>query len=250
MLKATGIHKSYRMGASRLDVLMGASLEVQAGEFVAVEGTSGCGKSTLLHICGLLDSADSGKVLIDGADVFSLPAIRRDRIRNKTVGFVFQFYHLLPELTVLENVLMPAMVGCSVLKWASKKSQAHSVADEILHDIGLSDRKKHRPHELSGGEMQRVAIARALMNRPKLLLADEPTGNLDSRTGAEILKLLVRLNEQGQTVVMVTHDPQVAGVAHRVIRLVDGRIRGTSKEREGHVDSNNTAQTESSVRRL
>ncbi len=224
VLKAVNIHKSYRMGKVKLSVLRGASLSVAAGELLAVTGSSGCGKSTLLHILGALDPPDNGTVQLNGDDVFSLPVKRRDALRNSEVGFVFQFYHLLPELNVLENVLMPLMVGTSIGAWSSSRRRCREQAREIIERVGLGERLRHRPNELSGGERQRVAIARAMVTRPRLLLADEPTGNLDAKMGREILDLLRSLNEAGQTIVMVTHDPGIAQLADRRVRLADGKV--------------------------
>lgn len=227
ILKASGLHKSYQLGRVSLRVLKGVSLTVQRGEFVAIMGSSGSGKSTLLHLMGALDIPDQGIVRYENEDIFAGSASRRDRLRNQIFGFVFQFYHLLPELDVLENVLLPCMVGHSVLSWMRNRSEMRRHAREMVEQIGLGDRLRHRPNELSGGERQRVAIARALANKPQVLLADEPTGNLDTVTGAEILGVLKTLNEQGQTIIMVTHDPKVAAEAHRTVHLVDGRIAGT-----------------------
>ncbi len=225
ILTAAGVHKAYRMGRTELQVLRGASLTVNRGEFLAVMGASGSGKSTLLHVMGALDVPERGQVLFEGADVFAGSAANRDYHRNIHFGFVFQFYHLLPELTTLENALMPAMVRYSILGWLRQGAEARDRAKELLGEMGLSGRLHHRPNELSGGEMQRVAIARALINQPPVLLADEPTGNLDSKTGEGILGLLKALNEKGQTIVMVTHDSRVAAAAHRTVTLVDGRIK-------------------------
>ncbi len=225
LLQAAGLHKSYHMGRTRLDVLKGISVSVARGEFVAIMGSSGCGKSTLLHLLGALDVPDRGTVTFERQDVFAVGNAQRDRLRNQTFGFVFQFYHLLPELNVLENALMPCMVGHSVLGWMRHQADLRAHATNLLERFGLGGRLKHRPNELSGGERQRVAIARALANRPQVLLADEPTGNLDATTGREIMEVLADLNRAGQTVVMVTHDPLVAASAHRIVTLVDGRIR-------------------------
>jgi lipoprotein-releasing system ATP-binding protein len=225
LLNASGLHKSYRMGRSTLDVLKGVSMSVTQGEFIAIMGSSGCGKSTLLHLLGALDVPDRGTVKFDGTDVFAGTYAQRDHLRNQTFGFVFQFYHLLPELNVLENVLIPCMVGHSVLAWMGRRADLRRHAAAMLDRLGLSGRLKHRPNELSGGERQRVAIARALANQPRVLLADEPTGNLDAATGQEITSVLTDLNRAGQTIVMVTHDPLVAASAHRIVTLVDGKIR-------------------------
>ena len=226
LLQADGVFKTYVMGGSPLRVLRGVSLSVSEGEFLAVMGASGSGKSTLLHILGGLDLPDRGGVVFDGRSVFDLPRRERERLRNEEVGFVFQFYHLLPELNLFENILLPHMVGRSTLGWWSGGGrEARLIAGEVMDSVGLSDRAKHRPNELSGGERQRAAIARAIVNRPRLLLADEPTGNLDANTGKGILKVLTKLNEQGQTIVMVTHDPNVARLAHRIVELTDGKVR-------------------------
>ena len=226
LLQADGVFKTYVMGGSPLRVLRGVSLSVSQGEFLAVMGASGSGKSTLLHILGGLDLPDRGGVVFDGRSVFDLPRRERERLRNEEVGFVFQFYHLLPELNLFENILLPHMVGRSTLGWwLGSGREARLIAGGVMDSVGLSERAKHRPNELSGGERQRAAIARAIVNRPRLLLADEPTGNLDANTGKGILKVLTKLNEQGQTIVMVTHDPNVARLAHRTVELVDGRLK-------------------------
>jgi lipoprotein-releasing system ATP-binding protein len=224
ILQATNLHKTYQLGRTSLEVLRGCSINVAPGEFVAIMGSSGSGKSTLLHLLGALDVPDQGNVLFEGRDVFAESNAERDRLRNATFGFVFQFYHLLPELDVLENVLIPCMVGTSILGWPGRKPELHRHAEAMLDRMGLSGRLRHRPNELSGGERQRVAIARALANKPRVLLADEPTGNLDSATGREILGVLNKLNQEGQTIVMVTHDPKVAASAHRTVTLTDGRV--------------------------
>ena len=225
LLTADGVHKSYQMGGSTLRVLRGAYVEVHAGEFLAIMGSSGSGKSTLLHILGALDLPDSGQVTFDGRSIFGLPRRARERLRNREVGFIFQFYHLLPELNVLENILLPHMVGHSLLSWWRSRGTIRRQGAEVMESVGLTARAKHRPNELSGGERQRAAIARAIVNRPRLLLADEPTGNLDRKTGQGILEVLTNLNRQGQTIVMVTHDAQIAALADRVVELVDGRIK-------------------------
>ncbi len=218
-----GLRKSYRLGKVTLDVLKGVDFRVKPGEFVAVTGASGSGKSTLLHLIGLLDRPDAGEITLDGESLSALPSRRRNAIRCSEVGFVFQFYHLQPELTVLENVLMPAMVDSTPLGWWKNASSARGRAEHLLEEMGLAERRRHRPKELSGGERQRVALARALMNAPKLLLADEPTGNLDSRTGRKIIDLLHVYNRRhNQTVVMVTHDDDLAAEAGRFVTLQDG----------------------------
>ena len=225
ILKATDIHKSYKMGKVKLDVLKGVDIEVQKGQFVAIIGASGCGKSTLLHILGALDLPDKGHVEFENQRLNSFRWSKLDYFRNKTVGFVFQFYHLLDELSVLENVMVPAMASVSTLGWLGIKSKAKSKAMSLLERFGLKDRLRHKPYELSGGERQRVAIARALINEPPLLLADEPTGNLDYKTGNGILEALKELNAEGQTIVMVTHDERIAAGAGEIIRLADGRAQ-------------------------
>ena len=224
-IEVHGLHKSYRLGRTHLHVLRGVSFTVEPKEFVAVVGASGSGKSTLLHLIGLLDRIDKGTIKLEGVDLASLPQRKRNRTRCRDVGFVFQFYHLLPELSVLENTLLPAKVDESLLGWLSHRGARRRAAIEMLERVGLGERMKHRPKELSGGERQRVAIARALMNRPKFLLADEPTGNLDSRTGKQILQVLKTASRDiGQTVVMVTHDAAIAAAADRVLHLQDGKL--------------------------
>lgn len=225
ILQAQGLYKSYRMGTSSVKVLKGANLAVRPGEFVAVVGASGSGKSTLLHILGALDRPDKGTVKFEGRDLNRMGGREANRFRNKMVGFVFQFYHLLDELNVLENVFLPMMVSQSVAGWLWKRRAVRQRAVELLGQMGLADRARHKPYQLSGGERQRVAIGRALINQPRLLLADEPTGNLDSETGNGILAVFERLHQAGQTIVMVTHDDRVARKAQRVVTLKDGRTQ-------------------------
>lgn len=229
LLKAVGITKTYKMGKTPLAVLRGVELDVQQGQFLVILGASGSGKSTLLHILGGLDKPTSGSVLFDGRDISGFSSRQLDQYRNRSVGFVFQFYHLINELTVLENVLAPAMAQSGPLRWLASRHMAVARAKELLEQVGLSHRLRHKPYELSGGERQRAALARALMNRPRLLLADEPTGNLDSQTGSGILDLLSALHRDGQTIVMVTHDTRIAARAQRVIRLVDGVVENVDK---------------------
>ena len=224
ILQARNIHKSYSMGRGRQQVLQGVNLQVKRGEFVAIMGASGSGKSTLLHILGLLDRPDKGQVHFEGRDVLALGSKKQDKIRNSEIGFVFQFYHLLPELNLAENVILPLMVGSSILGWLGRRKRAQQQVNEIIEAVGLTEQAHQRPNTLSGGERQRTALARALAQKPRLLLADEPTGNLDYAAGKAILELLGRLNREGQTIVMVTHDPVIAEMAHRKLILRDGII--------------------------
>jgi len=224
IIKAAGLFKSYKMGTTSVEVLRGLDLAVKKGEFVAIVGSSGSGKSTLLHILGSLDRPDSGDVFFDEQNLSGFSERRLNKFRNSKVGFVFQFYHLLDELDVLENVYLPAMVSKSIIGWFGFRHQARQRAARLLEQFGLADRFGHKPYQLSGGERQRVAIARALMNQPQVLLADEPTGNLDWQTGNDILNVFTELNKAGQTIIMVTHDQRIAQRAARVVTLADGRI--------------------------
>jgi lipoprotein-releasing system ATP-binding protein len=226
LIQTRGLHKSYKMGTTTVKVLKGIELSVRQGEFVAIVGASGSGKSTLLHILGALDRPDKGSVHYKDKDLSKISSKQLNIFRNETVGFVFQFYHLLDELNVLENVYLPAMVSKSIISWLKYRIFAKSRARELLEQLGISDRAGHKPYQLSGGERQRVAIGRALMNKPKLLLADEPTGNLDSVTGKGILELFEKLNKEGQTIIMVTHDQRIADRAGRIIKLADGKVSG------------------------
>ncbi len=220
LLAARDLRKSYRMGRRSVDVLRGVSFDVAAGEFLALRGASGSGKSTLLHLLGGLDVPDGGSIRFAGERLDRLGSSRLAAFRNRQVGFVFQAYHLLPELDALENVCLPARMA------RQQPAEAIRTGRELLVRVGLGQRLDHRPGELSGGEQQRVALARALVNRPRLVLADEPTGNLDSHTGAEIMDLLCALQrERGTTLILVTHDPSVAARAPRVFELVDGVVR-------------------------
>jgi len=225
LLTATNLHKHYRMGEEDLHVLRGVNVQLARGRWLAILGRSGSGKSTLLHLLGGLDRPDQGNVVFSGKDLFAMRDDRVDQYRNRHVGFVFQQYHLLPELTALENVLIASMVGKSVPGWlGGGRGQARQRALQILEQLGLQDRLRHRPNKLSGGERQRVAIARALINSPDLLLADEPTGNLDRKTGAAILELFEEFHRDGQTIVMVTHDQNVANRADRMLTLEYGQL--------------------------
>jgi lipoprotein-releasing system ATP-binding protein len=225
LLKAENVHKSYRMGATRVVVLKGVDLVVREGEFIAIVGASGSGKSTLLHILGGLDRPDKGLIQFQGRDLNRMTSRGLNQYRNETVGFVFQFYHLLDELSVRENVVLPAMISRSVIGWFLTRGKAWQRGEELLDQLGLRERARHKPYQLSGGERQRVAIGRALMNQPQLLLADEPTGNLDSAMGNGILNVFEKLNEAGQTIILVTHDERVARRAQRIITLADGRVK-------------------------
>ena len=223
ILRATGIHRVFKMGDSSIAVLKGVDMSIRRGEFVAIEGRSGSGKSTLMHILGALDAPDSGNVEFDGEDY---DRVGRSQLRNKQFGFVFQFYHLLPELNVLENTLLAPMISNSWLAFRSNRAALTARGTEVLASLGMSHRLKHKPSQLSGGERQRVAIARALMNSPRVLFADEPTGNLDAETGLQIMAVLEKLHrDQGQTIVMVTHDRSLARTADRVLVLKEGRLQ-------------------------
>ena len=225
-LKVNALTKNYHKGQVAIPVLRGVDLSVKTGEIAAIVGQSGSGKSTLLHLLGTLDQPDDGEIYFDGQRIDSLPFRERDRLRNHSIGMIFQFYHLLPELTMLENVLSPLMIQESAWGYWKQRRKFADRAKELLDMMGLSHRIKHRPNELSGGEMQRTAIARSLIARPKVLLADEPTGNLDQQTGAEILEILRTLNErENLTIVMVTHDHAIACQADRVVQLVEGQVR-------------------------
>ena len=226
VLAARNVKKSYFKGKHEVPVLRGVDFAVQPGEFVAIIGQSGSGKSTLLHLLGTLDAPTSGEIAFDGNRIDNLPTAGRDVLRNKHFGMIFQFYHLLPELSMLENVLTPLMIADGVWRYWLNRSKYQARAKELLDMVGLGHRLTHKPKELSGGEMQRTAIARALMAEPRVLLADEPTGNLDQQTGQEILTLLKKLNtEQGLSIVMGTHDQAIARQAHRIVRLVEGRVQ-------------------------
>ncbi|WP_448531889.1 ABC transporter ATP-binding protein [Pseudothermotoga sp.] len=218
IIKVENVKKIYRMGDNEVRALDGVSLVVEEGEFLIVMGPSGSGKTTLLHLMGCLDKPTEGEIYIASTPVSKLNDSQLAKIRNKMVGFVFQQFNLLPRLTALENVELP-MIYAGVPKSARRKK-----AKELLELVGLGDRLHHRPTQLSGGQMQRVAIARALANDPMVLLADEPTGNLDSKSGEEILKIFSELNERGQTIIIVTHDPEVAKHAGRIVRMRDGKI--------------------------
>jgi putative ABC transport system ATP-binding protein len=218
MVTLEDVRRHYRVGGHTVHALDGVSLHVEAGSFVSIVGPSGSGKSTLLNILGCLDRPDSGRYCLDGTDVSTFDDERASDFRNRRIGFVFQSFHLLPRLTVLENVLLPRRF------FRGEGDDLHARATELLGRMGLARHLEHRPGQLSGGQMQRVAIARALLMRPALLLADEPTGNLDSRSAADVLALIEEIHGEGQTVVMVTHDGEVAERAQQKIVIRDGRI--------------------------
>ena len=225
ILEARQLTKIYRKGRNEVQVLSGCDFQAARGKVTAILGQSGSGKSTLLHLLGTLDSPDEGEITFDGQRIDNLPRRRRDEFRNCKLGMIFQFYHLLPEITTLQNVMMPVMIQQGLFSYLRTRADHRARARHLLERVGLGHRLSHKPRELSGGEMQRAAIARALIGNPQLLLADEPTGNLDRETGQHILQLLMELNrEQGLTVVMVTHDESIAADCDRTIRLEDGRI--------------------------
>ena len=225
VLQARDVHKSYAIGKQQIPVLRGVDLEVQHGEKVALLGASGAGKSTLLHLLGLLDTPTSGEVCYDGEVVQNLTVAERARLRHRHVGFVFQFYHLIPELTALQNVVLAKMMGTSVLGYWGARKRCRNDAAEMLGKVGLADRLHHRPSELSGGERQRVAIARALLAEPRVVLADEPTGNLDSQTAAGVVELMFSIQrERGLAFLLVTHDEGLARRCDRVVRMKDGAV--------------------------
>jgi len=219
IVSARGLHKSYDFGRRKVEVLHGVNLDIGGGDFLSLQGASGAGKSTLLHLLGGLDEPSDGEVLVDGQSVFGMGAARLAKWRNREVGFVFQSYHLLPEFDALENVVIPARMA------HTRAAAAEERGRELLERVGLGKRMHHLPTELSGGEQQRVALARALINRPRILFADEPTGNLDSKTGGGVLDLLCEMQQEAKlTMIIATHDDSVASRAHTTLRLVDGLI--------------------------
>jgi len=217
VIRTENMSRTYIVGNSTVNALRGVSIEVKAGEFVALMGPSGSGKSTMMHILGCLDTPTAGRYLLEERDVSTLSKDERARVRNNRIGFIFQTFNLLPRLNALENVELPILYG-------RNNGDANQRASEALKRVGLIHRAEHRPNELSGGERQRVAIARALVTNPALILADEPTGNLDSKTGADIMRLLVELCTEGHTILMVTHDANVAAHAGRILQMQDGEI--------------------------
>jgi len=225
-LAARGIERSYSIGGRSIGVLHGVDLELRRGERLALMGASGAGKTTLLNILGLLDRPTAGSVWIEGESAWELELVERARLRNRRIGFVFQFYHLLAELDALENVLLPALIGLSRAEYTRRRKELRGNAREMLERFGLAERLTHRPGQMSGGEQQRVAIARALILDPPILIADEPTGNLDRGTGEKVLELL--LDEQGRrgtSLLLVTHDERLAQRCQRVVHIEDGRVR-------------------------
>ena len=225
VLEARQLRKTYRKNKLEVPVLKGCDFQATSGKMTAILGQSGSGKSTLLHLLGTLDAPDEGEIYFDGERIDNLPRGRRDKFRNSKLGMIFQFYHLLPEVTAFQNVLLPMMIQQGFWGYLKNGSAIRQKARGLLTRVGLEHRLHHKPRELSGGEMQRAAIARALVADPELLLADEPTGNLDRQTGTQILDLLKELNrEQGLTIVMVTHDESIAEQCDDTIRLADGRI--------------------------
>ena len=221
LIKAVNLQKTYAQGGKALNVLRGVHLTIEKGDFLSIVGPSGAGKSTLLHILGGLDRPTDGHVLFEDQDIYKMNDQKRSSLRNEKVGFVFQFYHLLPEFSALENVILPGLIKSDMA--GQKESELKGL--RLLERIGLKDRISHKPNQLSGGEQQRVAIARALMNDPRIIFCDEPTGNLDSQTGEEIIKLLMEINrDHRQTIVLVTHDKSIAGLSKRVIQMRDGEI--------------------------
>lgn len=226
LINAQDVRKSFFTEAGELQVLKGINITVNEGEMVGIIGASGVGKSTLLHILGALDTPSSGKIFYYDTDIFSLDGNSLASFRNKKIGFVFQFHHLLPEFTALENVAMPGLIKRSQKsEGGTDYKEIFKKAEMLLNELGLSERKRHRPGELSGGEQQRVAVARALMLEPKVVLADEPTGNLDAKTGEELFNLFINLNREKRiTFVIVTHNESISNRCDRVLRMVDGRI--------------------------
>lgn len=220
MVELKGITRVYKTGSVAVKALRGIDLEIKEGEFVSIMGASGSGKSTLMNILGCLDKPTDGSYLLDGKNISTFSKSDLARLRNQTLGFVFQAFHLLPRTSALENVELPLLYKEEELSW----KEIHSRSKKALESVGLGDRLDHTPNELSGGQKQRVAIARALVTEPSILLADEPTGNLDSRTSLEIIKTMQRLNKEGLTILMVTHEPDIARFSRRIVTLRDGVI--------------------------
>ena len=223
VIKMRNIIRDFKLGQEIVNVLKGIDLDIERGEYVAIMGPSGSGKSTLMNIIGCLDTATAGTYILNGKDVSKMSDDELAEIRNKEIGFVFQTFNLLPRTTALDNVALPMVYA------GASKSIRHKRAAEVLVNVGLSDRMDHRPNQLSGGQRQRVAVGRALVNNPSIILADEPTGNLDSKTGQEILALFDNIHKDGNTVIMVTHEEEIASHAHRVIRLRDGMVSSDTR---------------------
>lgn len=231
LIEAQNLKKSFATDAGELQVLRGINLSIREGEMVGIVGASGVGKSTLLHILGALDRPTAGSVFYSNTDIFSLDRNSLAAFRNRAIGFVFQFHHLLPEFSAIENVMMPGLIGIGSGQGgrASSQREIKGRAERLLDEMGLSERKRHRPGELSGGEQQRVAVARALILEPKVVLADEPTGNLDTSTGEELFSIFIDLNQKkGITFVIVTHNEFLSSRCHRVLKMVDGKLANNS----------------------
>jgi len=223
LIHTENITKHYKVGSFVVEALSGVTIDIEKGEYIAITGPSGSGKSTMMHLLGCLDTPTSGKYFLSGVDVTTLTDLELSRLRNKEIGFVFQTFNLLPRITVTKNVELPLMYAGIPAKERAKKTEV------ILERVGLSHRKTHRPNELSGGEMQRVAVARALINDPQVVFADEPTGNLDSKTGREIMVLFDNIAKEGNTIILVTHDAAVASHARRQLKMLDGKIMEENK---------------------
>ena len=226
MLVLTDVIKRYKMGEQYVNALNGVSLQIERGEYIAIMGPSGSGKSTMMNILGFLDVPDKGEYIFDGQKITGMSEKELAFVRNRRVGFIFQTFNLLPRETALENVELPMIYS------GTSRIKRFETAKKLLNMVGLGERINHRPNELSGGERQRVAIARALVNNPDIILADEPTGNLDTKTGNEIMSILDNLNKQGKTVVLVTHDPEIAEHSDRIIHIRDGKIIGEEKKKQ------------------
>lgn len=219
IIESIGLNKTYTMGRVEVEVLKDINISIEKGEFVSIMGPSGSGKSTLLYLIGGLDKPTSGKIRINGREMSDMKDDEESRLRRQEIGFIFQFYNLIPNLNVEENIMLPVLLDGKKLKEYKKE------LDEILEIVGLSDRRRHTPRELSGGQQQRVAIARALINQPEIILADEPIGNLDTRTGMEVMKLLAEINrEKGKTIIQVTHSKESANYGKRIINVRDGKV--------------------------